>query len=107
MTIGVVGQPNVVAILVMKADSRALSQRHHVPQRAQSRRCSCGPLLEPMVATLLPQRQARGIRTLRPTMSELEDGADGGGGEEDPKKLSCMVRPRRTSGQHELPRGRC
>jgi hypothetical protein len=43
-----------------------------------------------MVATLLPQRQARGIRTLRPTMSELEDGADGGGGgDEDPKKSSC------------------
>src|SRR5262249_51712582 len=87
-TIGVVGQPNVDAILVMKAASRAPSQRHHVPQRAQSRRCSCGPLLEPMVAIWLPQRQRCGIRTFRPTMGEsADDGADDG----EEKKSSCSM----------------
>jgi hypothetical protein len=88
MTIGVVGQPNVDAILVRKAASCALSHRHQVPHCVQSRRCACGPLLEPMVATWLPQRQARGSVTRRPMMGEVEDGADEGG-DEEPKKSSC------------------
>jgi hypothetical protein len=85
---GVAGQPNVDAILVRKAASCALSHRHQVPHCVQSRRCACGPLLEPMVATWLPQRQARGSVTRRPMIGELEDGADEGG-DEEPKKSSC------------------
>src|SRR5262245_61191584 len=87
--IGVVGQPNVVASLVMKAVSRALSHRRQVPHCVQSIRCACGPLLEPMVAIWLPQRHARGSLIRRPMMGEVEDGVDDGG-DEDPKKSSCM-----------------
>src|SRR5262249_34488084 len=88
----VVGQPNVVASLVMKAVSCALSQRHHLPHCVQSRRCACGPLLEPMVAIWLPQRQAWGIRTFRPTTGEgADDGADSA--DDGGKRLSCMCSP--------------
>src|SRR5215831_10057065 len=93
MTIGVVGQPNVVASLVMKAVSCALSQRHHLPHCVQSRRCACGPLLEPMMAIWLPQRQPRGIRTFRPTMGDRADdgvvSADEDNGEGEGKRSSC------------------
>src|SRR5262245_1636114 len=89
---GVAGQPNVVAILVMKAVSRAPSQRHQVPHCTQSRRCSCGPVLEPMVAIWLPQRQRPGIRTFRPTMGEsADDGVDSA--DDEGKRLSCMCSP--------------
>jgi hypothetical protein len=89
---GVAGQPNVVAILIMKAVSCALSHRHQVPHCAQSRRCACGPLLEPMIAIWLPQRQARGIRTFSPMMGEADDvavSAADDDGEGVGKRSSC------------------
>jgi hypothetical protein len=47
-----------------------------------------------MMATWLPQRQLRGIRTLRPMIGEFEDGADDVCGDEDledPKKSNCCM----------------
>jgi hypothetical protein len=87
------GQPNFALIWVMNAASARPSHRHQVPHCAQSRRCSCGPLLEPMVAIWLRQRHARGSLIRRPMMDELEDGADDGGDEDDGgrKRSSCMM----------------
>jgi len=90
----VVGAPNFSETQPIKCASAWPSHRHQVPHCAQLRLCSCGPLLEPMVATWLPQRQLRGIRTFRPMIGEFEDGdGDVGGDEdlEDPKKSNCCT----------------